>query len=63
MKLLIPLAFTLLLMQAVSELIKRIAIMRGDLAEPEPAGHHPAAAPDAGHIHEPPESEAGGTRS
>lgn len=61
-KLLIPLAFAILFIQAVSELIKRVAIMRGDLSEPEPAGHHPAAAPDAGHIHEPPENEAGSTR-
>lgn len=33
-KLLIPVAFALLLAQGVSELIKRVAIMRGDLAEP-----------------------------
>lgn len=61
-KLLIPLAFTVLFIQALSELIKRIAIMRGDLVEPEPDGHHPAGGLDAGHIHEPPENEAGSTR-
>ncbi len=36
-KFLIPVAFTLLFAQGISELIKRIAIMRGDL--PEPAAH------------------------
>jgi TRAP-type mannitol/chloroaromatic compound transport system permease small subunit len=49
-KLLIPIAFTVLFIQGVSELIKRIAIMRGDLAENVPAAGHPAAAPDAGHL-------------
>jgi TRAP-type mannitol/chloroaromatic compound transport system permease small subunit len=34
LKLLIPLAFALLLAQGVSELIKRIAILRGALADP-----------------------------
>jgi TRAP-type mannitol/chloroaromatic compound transport system permease small subunit len=34
LKLLIPIAFGLLLLQGISELIKRIAIMRGDLADP-----------------------------
>lgn len=33
-KLLIPIAFALLFLQGISELIKRIAIMRGDLDEP-----------------------------
>lgn len=33
-KFLIPLAFALLLIQGLSELIKRVAIMRGDLAPP-----------------------------
>ena len=50
-KLLIPIAFTVLFAQGLSELIKRVAIMRGELAESEPAGGHPAAAPDAGHMH------------
>ena len=38
-KALIPLAFALLLAQGISELIKRIAIMRGDMTEPEPSRH------------------------
>lgn len=38
-KALIPLAFALLLAQGISELIKRIAIMRGDMSEPEPPRH------------------------
>ncbi len=38
-KALIPLAFALLLAQGISELIKRVAIMRGDIPEPEPARH------------------------
>jgi len=42
-KFLIPLAFTILFVQGVSELIKRIAIMRGELAEPEREVSHPAA--------------------
>jgi TRAP-type mannitol/chloroaromatic compound transport system permease small subunit len=49
-KFLIPLAFSVLFIQGVSELIKRIAIMRGDLAETDAAGH-PAAAPSrSGHL-------------
>jgi TRAP-type mannitol/chloroaromatic compound transport system permease small subunit len=43
-KLLIPLAFTLLFVQAISELIKRLAIMRGDLADTASGGGHHAAA-------------------
>jgi len=42
-KFLIPLAFTILFVQGLSELIKRIAIMRGELAEPEHEKSHPAA--------------------
>ncbi len=40
-KLLIPLAFTVLLVQAVSEIIKRAAIMRGHIPDPHdaPQGH------------------------
>lgn len=38
-KALIPFAFALLLAQGLSELIKRIAIMRGDLQDPEPVHH------------------------
>ena len=37
-KALIPVAFALLFAQGLSELIKRIAIMRGALAEPAPQG-------------------------
>ncbi len=43
-KLLIPLAFTLLLVQGLSELIKRVAIMRGDLQDTVSGGGHHAAA-------------------
>lgn len=43
-KLLVPLAFTFLFVQAVSELIKRIAIMRGDLQDTTSGGGHHAAA-------------------
>jgi TRAP-type mannitol/chloroaromatic compound transport system permease small subunit len=49
-KFLIPLAFSILFIQGVSELIKRIAIIRGDLAETDGSGH-PAAAPSrSGHL-------------
>lgn len=42
-KALIPIAFALLFAQGISELIKRIAIMRGDLAEPSAhGGYHDA---------------------
>lgn len=44
-KAVIPAAFALLFIQGVSELIKRIAIMRGELAErATSATHHPAIA-------------------
>lgn len=43
-KLLIPLAFTLLFVQGVSELIKRIAIIRGELQDTVSGGGHHAAA-------------------
>jgi TRAP-type mannitol/chloroaromatic compound transport system permease small subunit len=43
-KFLIPLAFTLLLIQGFSELIKRIAIIRGDLEDTVSGGGHHAAA-------------------
>jgi len=49
-KFLIPLAFAILFVQGVSELIKRVAIMRGDLTESELGVHHPA---EAGHVHKP----------
>ena len=49
-KFLIPLAFSILFIQGVSELIKRIAIIRGNLAETDATGH-PAAAPSrSGHL-------------
>lgn len=43
-KLLIPLGFTVLLVQGLSELIKRIAIIRGDLQDTVSGGGHHAAA-------------------
>jgi TRAP-type mannitol/chloroaromatic compound transport system permease small subunit len=43
-KILIPLAFTLLLLQGISELIKRIAIIRGELEDTVSGGGHHAAA-------------------
>jgi TRAP-type mannitol/chloroaromatic compound transport system permease small subunit len=43
-KLLIPVSFALLFVQGISELIKRIAIMRGELLEPDARGAHGAAA-------------------
>lgn len=43
-KLLIPLGFTLLLVQGISELIKRIAIIKGDLQDTASGGGHHAAA-------------------
>jgi TRAP-type mannitol/chloroaromatic compound transport system permease small subunit len=43
-KFLVPFAFTLLFIQGISELIKRIAIMRGQMADPHVgSGHHSAA--------------------
>ena len=42
-KMLIPVAFAILLVQAVSELIKRVAIMKGALADTESGGGHHAA--------------------
>jgi TRAP-type mannitol/chloroaromatic compound transport system permease small subunit len=43
-KFLIPLAFTFLFVQGLSELIKRIAIIRGDLQDTVSGGGHHAAA-------------------
>jgi TRAP-type mannitol/chloroaromatic compound transport system permease small subunit len=43
-KFLIPLGFFLLMLQAISELIKRIAIMRGDMEDTTTGGGHHAAA-------------------
>lgn len=42
-KFLIPLAFALLFVQGISELIKRIAIINGDLPDDRLDGDHPAA--------------------
>jgi TRAP-type mannitol/chloroaromatic compound transport system permease small subunit len=53
-KLLIPVAFTILFVQGVSELIKRIAIMRGELADTDQAVAHPATQPArSGHLQVP----------
>ena len=43
-KLLIPVAFVLLLFQGISEIIKRIAVMRGMIPDPHAATHHPLEA-------------------
>jgi TRAP-type mannitol/chloroaromatic compound transport system permease small subunit len=48
-KLLIPVAFALLFVQGLSELIKRIAIINGDLPE-DGAGHSTAAPARSGHL-------------
>jgi TRAP-type mannitol/chloroaromatic compound transport system permease small subunit len=54
-KLLIPVAFAILFIQGVSELIKRIAIMRGEMAETELPVAHPATQPArSGHLQVPP---------
>ena len=50
-KFLIPLAFALLFVQGVSELIKRIAIINGDLPDDKLDGH--PAARTAGHLEDP----------
>lgn len=49
-KFLIPLAFAILFVQGISELIKRIAIMNGDLPDDRLDVGHPASAHDAGHL-------------
>lgn len=47
-KILVPAGFILLLAQAFSELIKRIAIIRGEMEDPHAhAGHHGAAEAEA----------------
>lgn len=51
-KLLVPLGFTLLLLQAISELIKRIAIMRGELEDVSGGGHHELAEAEAQRLRE-----------
>jgi len=58
-KFLVPLAFTMLLIQGISELIKRIAIMRGQMADPHSSGgHHGAAEAEAQRLLEALEEEA-----
>lgn len=51
-KFLLPLGFTLLALQAISELIKRVAIMRGQLADTTGGGHHDAAEAEAARLRE-----------
>ena len=51
-KFLLPLGFTLLFFQGVSELIKRIAIMRGELADVSGGGHHELAEAEAQRLRE-----------
>jgi TRAP-type mannitol/chloroaromatic compound transport system permease small subunit len=61
-KALIPIAFTLLFVQGLSELIKRIAIIRGDLPEPGAHdGYHDIAAA-AGAEFSPDDNRAGDKR-
>ncbi len=45
-KLMIPLGFSLLLLQGLSELIKKFAILSGDLPDPGDHGHHHHTAAD-----------------
>lgn len=51
-KFLVPLGFTLLFLQAISELIKRWAIMQGRLADVSGGGHHEAAEAEAARLRE-----------
>ena len=58
-KLLLPVGFALLFIQGVSELIKRIGIIRGDLVETASGGgHHAAAEAEAKRLQEAIEEEA-----
>lgn len=58
-KFLIPLAFTFLLVQGFSELIKRIAIIRGELEDTvSGGGHHAAAEAEAQRVIEAAKEEA-----
>ena len=43
-KFLVPACFFLLFIQAISEIIKRIAVMRGMIDDPHASVHHPAEA-------------------
>ncbi|MBI2236787.1 MAG: TRAP transporter small permease subunit [Magnetospirillum sp.] len=47
-KAMIPVGFTLLLLQGLSELIKKIAILNGILPDPGEHGHHPPLTPIEG---------------
>jgi TRAP-type mannitol/chloroaromatic compound transport system permease small subunit len=47
-KLLLPLGFFLLALQGISEIVKRIAIMRGLIADPLDREHHAVAADEHG---------------
>ena len=49
-KLLVVLGFVLLLFQGISELIKRIAIIRGDLEDVHGGGHHEMAEAEAARL-------------
>ncbi len=51
-KLFVPLCFTILLVQGISELIKRIAIMQGKLEDVSGGGHHEAAEAEAARLRE-----------
>ncbi len=51
-KFLVPIGFTILFFQAISELIKRIAIMRGELADTSGGGHHELAEAEAQRLRE-----------
>jgi TRAP-type mannitol/chloroaromatic compound transport system permease small subunit len=51
-KFLVPLGFTLLMLQAISELIKRLAIIRGELEDVSGGGHHEAAEAEAQRLRE-----------
>jgi len=59
-KFLIPLAFAILFAQGISELIKRIAIINGNLPDDRPDSGHPASAPSAGHLDSDPPAELPG---
>jgi TRAP-type mannitol/chloroaromatic compound transport system permease small subunit len=51
-KFFVPLCFTILLVQGISELIKRIAIMQGRLEDVSGGGHHEAAEAEAARLRE-----------
>jgi TRAP-type mannitol/chloroaromatic compound transport system permease small subunit len=51
-KFLVPIGFTLLFIQAISELIKRSAIMQGKLEDVSGGGHHEAAEAEAARLRE-----------